>query len=97
MYDKELENKTIIFQHRKFGSIGVIIFVNQKRIMFDDEELREKLKIDTDEYLESGDLGGLADISNIFEYLRYAKVDKETRWDFEEWISEIILDCAKLI
>ena len=33
----------------------------------------------------------------VFEYIRYAKVKRETRWDFEEWISDIIKDCSKLL
>ena len=47
--------------------------------------------------VSSSSYGGMIEICDLFEYLRYAKVDEEIRWDFEEWISEIILDCAKLI
>ena len=89
--------KTIVFVHRRFKNLEVFISEEDKIIMFEEKEIRKILNIQNKHLVSSSSYGGMIEICDLFEYLRYAKVDEEIRWDFEEWISEIILDCAKLI
>lgn len=91
----------ISFKHRKFKEMEVSIFKEDKRILFPEKYIREVLDVRNQNLPMCSDTWSketsYIDIYEVFEYLRYAKVDEEKRWDFEEWISEIILDCAKLI
>lgn len=89
--------KTIVFVHSEFKSLEVFISQEEKIIMFDENAISKILKVANKNLISSCSYGGMLEINDLFEYIRYSKVDKETRWDFEEWITEIILDCAKLI
>lgn len=89
--------KTIVFVHSKFKNLEVFISQEEKIIMFDEEEIRKTLKTKNKNLISSSSYSGMIEINDLFEYIKYSNIDEETRWDFEEWISEIILDCAKLI
>lgn len=91
--------KIIEFSHKDFGRMEVLI--GEGNMMFSDVFLRKCLDV------KNTQLPWCAEISDkdtawirlfeVFEYIRYAKVKEETRWDFEEWISDIIKDCSKLL
>lgn len=89
--------KTIVFVHSKFKNLEVFISQEEKIIMFEEEEISKMLKVTNENLISACSYGGMLEINDLFEYIRYAKVDEDTRWQFEEWIKEIILDCAKLI
>lgn len=89
------------YKNRRFKEIEILLDNENKRILFPEKNIREILNVKNQDLPISSDTStnetAYIDIHEVFEYIRYAKADIETRWDFEEWISEIILDCAKLI
>lgn len=91
----------VSFKHRRFKEMEALIFKEDRRIVFPEKYIRRILNVKNENLPMCSDIGdketSYIDIHEIFEYIRYAKVDEETRLDFEEWISDIILDCAKLI
>lgn len=91
--------KQYFFKHKDFGMMEVVI--GEGRIMFSNNYLKTKLKVFNKELPIMSDIftenDCMVDFREVFEYIKYSKVDEETRWDFEEWIEETILDCAKLI
>lgn len=89
--------KTIVFVHSKFKNLEVFINQEEKVIMFEEDEIRKMLKITNNNLFPSSSYSGMMEICDLFEYIKYSKVEEGTRWEFEEWIAEIILDCAKLI
>lgn len=86
------------FEHRNFGKMEVII--GEGRILFSDNFLKEKLKVLNKELPGASDIYDKndcwVDFREVFEYIRYSKANEETRWEFEEWIEEVIRDCVKL-
>lgn len=91
--------KSYYFKHKEFGEMEVVI--GEGRILFSDSFLKEKLIVLNKELPMASDIYGeddcWVDFREIFEYIRYSKVNKETRWEFEEWIEDIIRDCSKLV
>lgn len=94
-------HKYIEFSYEKFGRMEVLILPEENRILFSDKFLRKCLDVKNKELPWASDIWTDDDVyvelCEVFEYIRYAKVDKDTRWDFEEWISEVIMDCSKLL
>ena len=86
------------FEHRNFGNMEVIIW--EGIILFSDNFLKEKLKVLNKELPGASDIYDKndcwVDFREVFEYIRYSKANEETRWEFEEWIEEVIRDCVKL-
>lgn len=90
--------KTIVFVHKKYESLEVFINKEEKVILFDENDIRNRFKIyDEDIVITSGNYSGMLEICDLYECIKYSDVDDEIRWDYEEWLQEIILDCAKLI
>lgn len=90
--------KTIVFVHRKYESLEVFINQEERIILFDEIDIRNRLKIyDEDIVFSSSSYEGMLEICDLYECIRYSEVDDKTRWEYEDWFQEIILDCAKLI
>lgn len=91
--------KSYNFEHSKFEMMEVII--GDGRILFSNNYLKKILKVKNTQLPWASDISSkddcLVDLKEVFEYIRYSKADEETRWEFEEWIEDIIKDCAKLI
>lgn len=93
-------DKCVEFNNEKFGAMEVLI--TEDGILFPEQKIRKYLDVLNKELplvCDSVSDDGTAWIYlfEVFEYIRYAKVKQETRWDFEEWISDIIKDCSKLL
>lgn len=90
--------KSYGFGHRKFGEMEVII--GEGRILFSNNFLKKRLKVLNKELPVASDIYGKndcwIDFREVFEYIKYSKIDKETRWEFEEWMEDVIKDCARL-
>ncbi len=86
------------FKHKDFGTMEVVI--GEGRILFSDNYLRDELKVVNKELPLACDISSkddcLVDLKEVFEYIRYSKASEETRWEFEEWLEEVIRDCIKL-
>ena len=93
--------KLIEFSYKKFGRMKVMILPDENRILFSDKFLRKCLDVKNTKLPWASDIWGddgcWVDFVEVFEYIRYARTDEETRNDFEEWISEVIMDCSKLL
>lgn len=91
--------RCIGFGHEKFGEMEVVI--GDGRILFSNNYLKDVLKVKNKELPWASDISSkddcLVDLKEVFEYIRYSKAEQETRWEFEEWIEDVIKDCAKLI
>ncbi len=101
-------NRIYEFEHKKFGKMEVLVDKEDKRILFSDNFLKEKLKVKNQMLPMIGDVSitnknnrkdydVFTDFREIFEYIRYSKLNENDRWDFEEWVSEIVQDLFKLI
>ncbi len=90
--------KSYGFGHRKFGEMEVMI--GEGRILFSNNFLKERLKVLNKELPRASDIYDKddcwVDFKEVFEYIKYSKVDEETRWEFEEWMEDVIKDCARL-
>lgn len=90
--------KTIVFVNSKFKSLEVYLDKEEKIVLFDEDEIRKRLKIyDEDIVFSSSSYGGMIEICDLFEYIKFSGLDDNERWAYEEWFTEIVLDCAKLI
>lgn len=93
--------KCIGFGHEKFGEMEVMILPEENRMLFSDKFLRKCLDVKNKQLPWCGEVSNDGDVwvelSEVFDYIRYARTDEETRWLFNEWISEIIMDCSKLL
>ena len=47
--------------------------------------------------ISSDNYSGMVEVSDLFEYFRFSKLSLYDRVEYENWIKDIILDCAKLI
>ncbi len=92
-----MESKTITFTHGHLGNISIVIMSEEKEILFFDDELRNKLNIQTKKMISSDNYSGMVEVSDLFEYFRFSKLSLYDRVEYENWIKDIILDCAKLI
>lgn len=90
--------KTIVFVNSKFESLEVYIDKEEKIILFDEDDIRNRLKIyDEDVVFSSSSYIGMIQVCDLFEYIKFSELDDSERWDYEEWFTEIIKDCVKLI
>lgn len=91
--------KCIGFGHEKFGEMEVLL--EEDRMLFSDKFLRKCLDVKNKQLPWCAEVDNDGDawveLFEVFEYIRYARTDEETRWCFNEWISDIIKDCSKLI
>lgn len=87
-------DKCVEFDNEKFGAMEVLI--TEDGVLFPEQKIRKYLNVLNKELPLVCDSVWIY-LFEIFEYIRYAKVKRETRWDFEEWISDIIKDCSKLL
>jgi len=101
-------SRIYVFEHTKFGTMEILVEKEEKRILFSNKFLKEKLKVKHKMLPMIGDTwitksgtdekeDVLVDFHEIFEYIKYSNIDEELRWDFEEWIAEIVQDLFKLI
>ena len=83
--------KCIEFSHYKFGRMEVLL--GEGDMLFSNNFLRKCLAVKNKELPNSSDLYSKDDswvqLFEVFEYIRYAKVEEESRYLFEEWISDI--------
>ena len=90
--------KSYNFEHKNFGMMEVII--GEGRILFSHNFLKKCLKVKNKELPNASNTYSQDDLwvelFEVFEYIKYSKVDEETRWEFEEWLEDIIRDCVKL-
>lgn len=91
--------KCIGFSHCKFGTMEVLL--GENRMLFSDMFLRKCLDVRNKQLPWCADVGDKSgawvELFEVFEYIRYARTDEETRNLFEEWISDVITDCSKLL
>ncbi|MDO4282338.1 MAG: hypothetical protein Q4D02_01765 [Clostridia bacterium] len=91
------------YNHKRFGIMEVIINKEHKSIHFPEKFIRKCLDVRNKDLPNCSDMWdentGEAYIYlfEVFEYIKYSKCVDETRHVFNEWLEEIILDCAKLI
>ncbi len=91
--------KCIEFSHYKFGTMEVIL--GEGRMLFSHNYLKKCLKVRNKELPNASDTYSKDDskveLFEVFEYIKYAKADDELRWEFEEWLADVIKDCSKLL
>lgn len=91
--------KIVEFSHKYFGRMEVML--TEDRMLFSDQFLRNCLSVKNNQLPNCSDIGdeesAWVDLFEVFEYVRHAKARDEIRWDFEEWIADIIKDCSKLL
>lgn len=93
-------DKCLEFKNERFGTMEVI--VGDGEMYFPENFIRKILNVKNKELPLACDSvtnegTALIYLYELFEYIRYAKVTKETIWVFEEWIADIIKDCSKLL
>lgn len=93
--------KYIEFSHEKFGRMEVLILPEENRILFSDKFLRKSLNVKNKQLPWASDIwsddDSYVELFEVFEYIRYARVNEEMRFFFEEWIADVIKDCSKLL
>lgn len=93
--------KYIEFNYEKFGRMEVLILPEENRILFSDKFLRKCLDVKNKQLPWASDIwsddDSYVELFEVFEYIRYARADEETRNLFEEWIADVIKDCSKLL
>lgn len=91
--------KCIEFSHDKFGRMEVIL--GENRMLFSHNFLKSSLDIRNKELPNSSNTydenDSWIELFEVFEYIRYARTDEDTRNFFEEWLADVIKDCSKLL
>lgn len=93
--------KCIEFSHYKFGRMEVIL--QEGNILFSNNFLKKCLEVRNTKLPYCSDTctknknEAWVYLFEVFEYIRYARVDEDTRYMFEEWLEDIIEDCSKLL
>lgn len=91
--------KCIEFSHYKFGRMEVLL--GEGRILFSHNFFKKCLKVKNKELPNASDTyserDSCVELFEVFEYIKYSKVDEKTRWEFEEWLADVIKDCSKLL
>ena len=91
--------KCVEFSHFKFGRMEVIL--GEGRMLFSHNFLKKCLEVKNQELPNCSEMHDENDswieLFEVFEYIRYAKIDGENRYFFEEWIADVIKDCSKLL
>lgn len=91
------------YKHRKFGTMEVIINREQKSIHFPENFIRKCLDVRNKELPLNSDMWSKNTdevyiyLAEVFDYIKYSKCPEEDRWEFNEWLEEIVYGCAKLI
>lgn len=93
--------KYIEFSHEKFGRMEVLLLPDEERMLFSHNFLRKSLNVKNTNMPYCSDIWSdedrWIDLFEVFEYVKYARTDEETRHLFEEWIADVIKDCSKLL
>lgn len=91
--------KCIEFSHYKFGRMEVLL--GEGRMLFSHNFLKKSLDVRNKDLPWCSDTyskdDSCVELFEIFEYIKYAKIDEETRHLFEEWLADVIKDCSKLL
>lgn len=91
--------KSVEFSHYNFGRMEVIL--GEGRMLFSHNFLKKSLDVKNKELPNASNMHDENDtwveLFEVFEYIRYAKIDEEFRYLFEEWIADVIMDCSKLL
>ncbi len=84
------------FKDKDLGKIEVL--VGEGRILFPDITLRKLLDVKNTNIPYCATVSDKktlwVDTFEVFEYIKYARVNEEKRFLFEEWLEEIIVMCA---
>lgn len=87
------------FEHKEFESMEVFIVPEEKRILFSNNSLKKNLDVRNKNLPQCSDTHSESDIyvdlHEVFEYIKYSKINEDRRKLFEEWLEEIILECLK--
>ena len=91
--------KCVEFSHYKFGRMEVLL--GEGRMLFSHNFLAKNLDVRNKNLPWCSDTYDGDDVCvqlfEVFEYIKYARTDEETRRLFEEWIADVIKDCSKLL
>lgn len=91
--------KCVEFSHYKFGRMEVLL--GEGRMLFSHNFLVKNLDVRNKELPWCSDTYDKEDswiqLFEVFEYIKYAKIDEKIRYLFEEWIADVIMDCSKLL
>lgn len=91
--------KCVEFSHYKFGRMEVLL--GEGRMLFSHNFLKKSLDVKNKNLPWCSDTHSKDDscvqLFEVFEYIRYAKTNEETRHLFEEWLADVIKDCSKLL
>lgn len=91
--------KCVEFSHYKFKKMEVLL--GEGRMLFSHNFLKKSLDVRNKELPLASDTwdkdDAYVELFEVFEYIKYAKTDEETRYLFEEWLADVIKKCSKLL